>query len=254
MSNSIQEKIATNLKKIKEQGGTRIERIREIVRVAVVESIAEVRGGSGEVRQIARDAVSTVIADLKTRGQASPEEVSAPIAGAIAGIQQADPSELPPVKVEQLFASEEQIQEVVPAEAESALVVSEIVSEETASTQRRSRFTAILTGLRDRQLPELQQQMVRLQEQMTRLDEKLNERYGDRYTQVKHQVKQRFADAKVWYNDAKAKAEVAQVSPVDRTQADLQVKAAEAGVAAAQFEQNLKQRIKTYLQTAIDRF
>jgi guanyl-specific ribonuclease Sa len=201
------------------------------------------------VRQIAKDAVSTVIADLKAKGQTSPEEVSASIAGAMAGIEQAAPSELAQteVQIEQLPISEDQTLEMVDAQTESALVV---IAPESESTQQRSLFNMILIALREKQLPpEWQQQITRLQRQMGDLDEKLSERYGDRYAQFK----QRLAATKVWYNETKAKAEVSQTSPVDRTQADLEVKAAAAGVAAAQLEKDLKQRIKTYLQTAIDR-
>jgi hypothetical protein len=85
MSNLVKEKIKTNLEKAKSQGSIRSEHIREIVKDAVAQTIAELKEGSGEIGLIVKDAVSTVIADFKGGGKEKTENITASIEGAIAG-------------------------------------------------------------------------------------------------------------------------------------------------------------------------
>jgi hypothetical protein len=61
MSDSIKDRITTDLQKAKDEGGTRAERIREIIQGAASQTMAEVKEGSGTIGTIARDALSTVV-------------------------------------------------------------------------------------------------------------------------------------------------------------------------------------------------
>jgi len=63
----------------------RSEHIREIVKDAVAQTVAELKEGSDEIGLIVKDAISTVIADLQGSKEENSEKITAFIEGAIAG-------------------------------------------------------------------------------------------------------------------------------------------------------------------------
>ncbi|WP_088890286.1 hypothetical protein [Leptolyngbya ohadii] len=85
------------------------------------------------------------------------------------------------------------------------------------------------------------------------LDTKLDERYGDRYQAAKQTAKQRFDETADWYNVTleKAKANPDDPTLVEQKQTELAAQAEVAGSIAAKKEQQLKQQIKQFLQTAV---
>jgi hypothetical protein len=69
MSNAIKDRLATNLQKVKTASGTRLTRIGETFRDAATQAIAEFKEGSGEVRVIAKDTLSTIVKNLNEKDQ-----------------------------------------------------------------------------------------------------------------------------------------------------------------------------------------
>ncbi|NJS17037.1 MAG: histidine kinase, partial [Nostocaceae cyanobacterium CSU_2_110] len=82
MANNIKEQIKTDLQQVKETGQQRIDRIREIVRLAVGGVVSEFKEGSVELRVLVKDAVSAVVENVQGKGSEIKEEVTASIEGA----------------------------------------------------------------------------------------------------------------------------------------------------------------------------
>lgn len=257
MTHPIKERINADLQKAKEEGGLRTGRIREIVQAAVSEALAELKEGSGEIRTIAKDAVSAVVENVREKGKEAREEIAASIEGVVEGISGTKREVLAQAQEQanKLQAEINEQEKQLDADIDGALVAIESAEEPaTASTNVRSLIDNAIKRIKEQQLPVIQEQYARMKEQLNLLDERLAERYGDRYTEVKQRVETTRDNAKVWYDETRAKAEAGEPTPIEKTQVDLHSKAAEAGVSAAQKEKEIKQRVKAFLQTALDRF
>jgi hypothetical protein len=250
MANSFKERLANDLEKAKQEGGLRVDRIREIVKTAVIEAIAEFKAGSGEIRDIAKDAVTGVTEVVKEKGSETKDEIMASIEGVIEGVTGLSREQLAQkqAQVETLQAEIEMQEQALDAEVNSALVaIAEV--EKTTPVTLKSLIQAAIATLRDRQFSHLQAQYLRLKQQLAQVDTKLAERYGDRYEEVKRQLD----TAKAWYQETKAKVEAGEPNPIDQKQAEWAEKAAEVGSSAAQFEQTVKQKVKTWLHQTADK-
>ncbi len=250
MANSFKERLANDLEKAKQEGELRVDRIREIVKTAVTEAIAEFKAGSGEIRDIAKDAVTGVTEVVKAKGSEAKDEIIASIEGVIEGVTRLSREQLAQkqAQVEMLQAEIEVQEQALDAEVNGALVaIAEV--ETTTPVTLKSLIQAAIATLRDRQFSHLQAQYLRLKQQLAQVDTKLSERYGDRYEQVKSQLD----TAKTWYQETKAKVEAGEPNPIDQKQAEWAGKAAEVGASAAQFEQTVKQKVKTWLHQTADR-
>lgn len=93
----------------------------------------------------------------------------------------------------------------------------------------------------------------RLTIQLQDLDAKLVDRYGDRYTALKTSLKQRFGLFQTWYDNTKANAETAGITPVEQKQAEIELKVADQGTIVARKEQQIRQQVKQLLNTAISK-
>jgi hypothetical protein len=58
MATAMQERMTENLQKAKSEGTVRVGRIREILQTAMAQTVSEVKAGSGEIGQIAKDAIA----------------------------------------------------------------------------------------------------------------------------------------------------------------------------------------------------
>lgn len=252
MTHSVKEKVVENLQKAKQEGNLRIDRIREIVKSAVAQAMTELKVGSGEIKTIAKDAVSGVTEVVKEKGESAKDEVVASIEGAIEGISGVTREQLTQRKAQlDVMQAELQAEEqLLDAEINTALVEIENSTESTESNvSLKSLIQAAIASIRDRQFTQLKQQYVHLQTQMSYVDEKLAERYGDRYAEVKHQLE----NAKTWYETNKSKVEAGEPNPVDQKQAQWSETAADVGTKAAHFEDRVKQQIKTWLYQTADK-
>jgi hypothetical protein len=64
MSDSLKDRLKTDLQTIKAEGGTRTSRIREIIQTAATQSMTELKEGIGEIRTTATQSISTVAQTL----------------------------------------------------------------------------------------------------------------------------------------------------------------------------------------------
>lgn len=252
MSEVVKERIAADLQRAKDEGNLRSERIREIVKAAVAQAVSEIKQGSGEIRTIARDAISAVIDLLKDRGSETRSEVMASVEGVIDGIKASRQEAIAhtQTQVDSLQSDLETQTQTLEAEVNSALVEIETTAKEStsASPDLKSLFaSAVEAILESKQFAVLKDQYVKLKSQMAVLDERLAERYGDRYEQVKQQLERYVANAKVWYERTKEDVKAGVPDPVQRMQVELGAKMAEAGAAAARKEKATKERLKDLL-------
>jgi hypothetical protein len=204
MATGITEKITADLQKAKAEGSLRVDKIREIFKAAVAQSIAEVKDGSGGVRAIAKDSMASVIDILNKTGNNTQAEVNASVEGIVEGIHESNHTA---------------------ADIGGALAEIEASGNQT-SADRQSLMAAVLNAVK--RSPHYAVLMERYAEVKTRLnsvDAQLSEKYGDRYQQVKQQLEKLWELAKVWFT--KAKATVSAPDPVQRMHIELGAKMAE---------------------------
>lgn len=65
MTTGIKSQIVTELQKAKQVGGTRVDKIRQIVQNAVTQTLSELKEGGGEIQTIAKESASTLFESLK---------------------------------------------------------------------------------------------------------------------------------------------------------------------------------------------
>jgi uncharacterized protein YukE len=235
---TVKERIAQDLAQVKETGGARTKRIREIVQIAVTEAVNEIKDGSGEIRNIAKDAVTVVLENFKTKGQQAKDEAMAAMEGAIAGVKDSNTKQ---DTTSGQNIGEQQILEAV----DGALVAVESSQQKAPRSRIMSLLLAAFNALRGRLFVNLQKDYVSLKELLANWDGKLTEQYGDRYTQVK----QRWETAQTSYKATKTKIANG-ASPVNEYQTETEDKAAKAGATVAQTEQVIRKQLKTILQSA----
>ncbi len=235
---TVKERIAQDLAQVKETGGARTKKIREIVQVAVTEAVNEIKDGSGEIRNIAKDAVTTVIENFKTKGQQAKDEAIAAMEGAIAGVKD---SNIKQDTTSGQNIGEQQILEAV----DGALVAVESTQQKTPRNRVISLLLTLFNALRGKLSVSLQKDYVSLKELLANWDGKLTEQYGDRYSQIK----QRWETAQTSYNVTKTKIVNGEPSPLDEYQTEADKKAAKAGATVAQTEQVIRKQLKTILES-----
>lgn len=234
---TVKERIAQDLAQVKEKGAARSQRIKEIVQAAVTEAVNEIKGGSGEIRNIATDAVTAVIENFTSKGKQTQDETMAAMEGAIAGVSDSNGKQQ---NLNNQPISEQQILEAV----DGALVA---VEKNQQKTPRgfKSLLLALFNTLKGRLFVTLQKEYVSLKELLADSDVKLTERYGDRYTHLK----QRWETAQTSYNATKTKIAKGEPTPVNQYQTEADKKAAKAGETVAQTEQAIRQQLKSFLQS-----
>jgi hypothetical protein len=191
MANEIKAQLKTNLQNVKAQGSTRAARIRDILKAAASETIAEVKQGSGEMRTIATDTFSTVVNTLD-EGKVNPTSES--------------------------------------ASADSA--------------PSNSILTKLFSAFKTRLTKQFKQQAVKL-------DSGLGARYGDRYQTSKQRLGQVANQMTQRYQQKIETAKAQGSTPLQQTQVGIQDRAGAFGAAAARTEQQIKQRLKSLVQTTV---
>jgi hypothetical protein len=159
MTNTVQDRVKTEWEKAQKEGSQRVERIREIVKAAAVEALAELRDGSSEIETQGRKTLSEMIEQLRAN-----EAADAAAAEAVA----------------------DAVAEAVQAEARDA--------GDTAETEAPApTWAQIFADLRylanDRKVSWAQQLLSTLQTQIDRFDADMATEYGDRYGFVRPLVR-----------------------------------------------------------------
>ena len=246
MPNPVKEKITTNLQKAKGEGKIRAEHIREIVKDAVLQTVAELKEGTDEIRLIVRDAVSAVIADLKGSEEKTTEttqKITASIEGAIEGStdqrQQAIAQRR--ARLLEIQAQLDEQQQQLDREISEVLIDIK-ASESTDSMDDNSQAInlAVNTFQERQESGMLQEKYLNLKSQLTSLDQKLADRYGDRYDEVKHQ----WENAKTWYDQKRTEAKASGTIPLQQKQADIESNIGDFGSVIARKEQEVKHQLQ----------
>lgn len=180
MSDSIKDRLTTDLQKAKVESGTRLTRIGKAFQSAASQAMTEFKEGSSEIQEIAKGTISSISETVSKKTEESE-------------------------------------------------------SRKTDSTSFRTLGTTVFNLL-----------SAQLRIQMASVDAKLTERYSDRYLALKHRAKNFVA----WYNDAKSTADSTGSSPLQQKQVELEHQVGEAGVSVARKEQQIRQQLKGFLQTA----
>ncbi|TVQ11539.1 MAG: hypothetical protein EA368_05350 [Leptolyngbya sp. DLM2.Bin27] len=153
MANPVQDRVKTDWVKVQQEGGQRASRIREIVKAAAAEALAELREGSSEIETQGRKTLAEMIDQLRAN-----EAADAAAAEAVA----------------------EAVADAVEAEA--------AVPEPPAPT-----WTQIFADLRylanDRKVDWAQSLLTKVQTQVDRFDADMANEYGDRYGVVRPLVR-----------------------------------------------------------------
>ncbi|MCY7333751.1 MAG: histidine kinase [Pseudanabaena sp. CAN_BIN31] len=244
MSEPIKQKINANLEKVKGTGKLRIENIREIVRDAVSQTIAELKEGSGEIGLIIKEAISTMLGDLRLRQQHDPEEITASIEGAIEGGTSQRQQEIAQQRA-RLQSIQAQIDE---RQKQLDREIGDVLTDLDTANHEDSMKTAINTAVynvrENQDSGVLQQQYLKLKSQLESLDERLLDRYGDRYIEVKH----KWENAKTWYEKTKTEAEASGTLPLHQKQSEIEHNFGELGTVVARKEQEVKEHLQEIWQ------
>lgn len=243
MVNPVKEKIIVSLDKAKGEGKVRADHIREIVKDAVFQAVAELKEGSGEIGSIVKEAIFTVIADLKEKGMGTTEKITASIEGAIEGStyerQQAIARQR--AKLQELHDRLDEQQQVLDSEISGVLIdIKANESDSLVDGNSEEINSAVKIVQESQESQTLKDRYLGLKSQLQSLDEKLAVRYGDRYAEVKQQ----WGNVKTWYDQKKAEADTSGVIPLQQKQAEMEGNFADFGSVVARKEQQVKQRIQ----------
>lgn len=251
MAIDVKERIAEDLQKAKQEGGLRSDRIREIVKTAVAQAVGELKEGSGEIRTIAKDAVFAVIGLVKDKGQETKAEMAASVEGVIDGIRESRQAGINKTQsqMDQLQTDLETQTQQLEAEVDGALVAISTEAQQSDSDVKRILEKVVATIRESKQFTVVQEQYAKLRSQLAVLDERLAEKYGDRYAQVKQQLEKYWEGSKSWYEKNRTEVESGEVNPVEKTQVGLGEKFAQAGSFVAHKEQEIKSKIKDLLHS-----
>jgi hypothetical protein len=251
MANNIKEQIKTDLQQVKETGQLRIDRIREIVRLAVHGVVSELKQGSNDARWIVTDAVNAVTETLQERGEELKEELTASIEGALEAVNSKRHENIAKTQAEvkQLQAQLDAEEENINHEVESILAEIQQTGETKPSQAKAAIDSAVETVKNSEEFALLKKRYAQLQSQLAIVQANLAARYGGRTEEINAYL----GDAKKWYDQTLPQAEVI-VEQVKEKHLKLDDKLAEAGSALARKERQVKHLLRDLLLSASNMF
>lgn len=252
MSNSIKERISEDLQKAKAQGQLRAERIREIVKYAVRDTVfnasAEVKEGAIEIRELVKDIIATVVENLKDKNQEIKEEIAASVKGAIEGVSEKKRQEISQAQeeVRQLQENIDRQEIELDEEINSALVNIESTESGSSDKIKAAVASAVKTIRESEEFGLMQKRYAQLQAQLSVLKANIEARYGENNGEDKTQIVNKYLeDAKNWYKEAQKWAQTdGEKSLLQQRQEEFERKAGEAGGALARKERQVLQLLK----------
>lgn len=253
MSDSVQDKISADLQKIKEEGSSRTDKIRQIVRSAVSEAIAEVKEGSQEMRAVAKDAVSAVLDSLQGKSQAVKEDVTASIEGAIEAIGESKRN-----AIAQTRSQVNELQDKLDTEERELQVqVEEVLSDLQASaaeksTDLKASLEAAIATIQDSEEAALmRKRYAQLKAKLAVLQANLSIRFGDRYDEVKDHL----TEAKTWYDRTRDRAELETGNHLlEKKQEKFEFQLGEVGAAIGRQERQVRHLLRELWHSITDLF
>ena len=245
MSDDKKARIVADLQQAKQTGELKTEKIREIIKNAIAETVSEVKSGRSEIASLVQDAISAVTETVKESGGEVKEEVTASIQGVIDGVSEARRQKIARTQSEittleaQVVEEEQELQD----EIEEALTEVKTASDVQPDKIKEAIADAIINISSSDEFAILQKHYARLKAQTAVLQANLANRYGEQYGEVGKYLE----DAKVWYNRAKEDPEVF-TEPAKRKKDEFEAKLGSAGSAAARKEKQVKQLLKELWQ------
>ena len=251
MSDTLKDKISSDLQKAQEEGTLRSEKIREIVKEAVSQTTLELKAGSNEIRTLLQDTVSATIETFKDRGETIKEEITASVEGAIAGIRSKKRLEITKTQTEikQLQGQVDNQEQELQQEIDDALEDLKETSTNTSDTLKKTLDSAIEAIKNSEEVALMQKRYAQLKAQLAIVQANLAGRYGEQF----EEVKQHLDEAQSWYEKAKAEPEVF-TNKVAAKRAEFEEKLAETGKSLAKQEQQLKMRLQELWKSITELF
>lgn len=253
MSDSIKDKISTDLQKIKEEGSSRTDKIRQIVRSAVSEAVAEVKEGSMEIRTVVQEAVSAVLDNFQGKSKDVQEDVTASIEGAIEAIGAS--------KREAIAETRSQVKQLEEKleiqEQELQVQMDEVLSDlqETAiekSTDLKATLESAIAAIQDTEEAALmRKRYAQLKAKLAVVQANLSVRMGDRYDDVKDHL----TEAKTWYDRTRDRAELETGNhPLEKKQQKFESQLGEVGAAIGRKEKQVRHLVRELWNSVTDLF
>jgi hypothetical protein len=221
MSNSVKEKISTDLKQVQEVGKARSHRIREIVQTAVFQIFSEVKSGSGDIRAIVQDVVEGI---------------------SIARQQRIAETE---AEIKRLQAQIDEQEDELEQEVETGIAAVKDAGQSLSSDVQEQIDRAIATVRDSEEAALLRKRYAQLQAQAAILRANLAARSEEYYDRAQGHLE----DAQRWYRQARPKAE-AMKEQADQKAVEMDNKIGEAGTALARRERQVRQLLRDLLHQA----
>ncbi|WP_448602162.1 hypothetical protein [Thermoleptolyngbya sp.] len=251
MTNSVKERIQEDLQKAKSEGSLRAERIRDIVKAAVSEAMAEVSQGTGELKAIATDALTAAFAVVRDRAATRTEDMAASVEGVVEGIGESHREAIAQtqVQIDDLQQTLDQADRQLEDEITTALATVDLPEAEAATkTSFKVLIDLVVNAVKEREVFNIfQQRYDHLKQQLAELDVRLQERYGDRYDEVKRQLE----TAQAWYASAQAEGKTLGNEAKHFKQVEIEEKAASLGKTIAQKEAEIKAQLREIVNSAL---
>lgn len=222
MTYSIKDQVSEDLKKVKQQGGDRAQRIKEIMKAAVTEAWTEAKDGTQEVKSASKESLSNAVQSFLTVDEVAAEQVLT-----VAVVEDGTDPEVNPSNAD--------------AETTAAATADKVSLAKSLLKAARLRAQAFLELQYDK-LPDRYDQ---LKQKTATWDEQLAERYGDDYAGLK----QRYAKVADWYQSKWSEGQGLKPNPVERKQTVVVDELSDLGTTIAQKEEAVKQKMGQVLRT-----
>ncbi|MBE9039568.1 histidine kinase [Oscillatoriales cyanobacterium LEGE 11467] len=251
MSNSLKKQIVEDLQKVKEEGSSRRDRIREIVRSAISQSASEFKEGSKEIRTIVREAVSTTIDTVQSKGDEAKEDVEGAIEGAIEAVGESKRKSIAAAQsqVKQLQNRLETEERELQEEVEDVLGELQETAKDKSSSFKAAVESAVEKIKDSEEAALMQKRYAQVKAKLAILQANLSARYGERFEEVKEHLD----EAKFWYERSRSE-ERSEDSMVREKQANFESKLGEVGSAIGKKERKLRQLLKELWRSTSDLF
>lgn len=179
MTTPVKEQLTYDWQKAQEVGSQKLERLREILKMASQEVVSELKGGSSEIETVGRGALANLIISLK---QPADEPATA-----------------------------------APADSDehTLIVIASQTAEPTVAPTWRQLLSDLVGLVRDRRGDLLQLVRHQFQIYLQKVDTDMNQEYGDRYEQLKAQFRKARDRYGVSRQGTSAAAESAAAKPVE---------------------------------------
>ncbi len=245
----IREQIKAELQEAKATGQLRTGRIREIVQSALSQVRTELKAGSSDIRQIAKDTIFTVSESLQEKGSGIKEGVTAAIEGFIEGYSNNKRQSIAKnqAEVKQLQAKIDTEEDELQQEIDRLLVDVEEAGQESSPKLKDSVESAINAFKNSEEFALLKKRYAQVQAQAAILRANLAARYGGRYEEIKEHLD----EAKNWYNRTGTRAE-AEVEQAEIKRSRLEEMLREAGEAIAKKERQIRSILSDLLKVTAE--